>query len=102
MADRGDKVESSSVVVFPSDAGRRYPRSRYVKTVDADSDGRFTLASLPPGDYLIAAVETGDGDASASWATPDALEPLAPIAERITLAEGQALNLSLRVVRLPR
>jgi hypothetical protein len=97
--NRGERVESSSIVVFPSDADRRFPRSRYVKTADADSDGEFTITSLPPGNYLVAAVEAGDGDASADWANPEALDALVPLAERLTLGEGQAATLSLRVVR---
>jgi protocatechuate 3,4-dioxygenase beta subunit len=97
--DRGGRVESSSIVVFPSDVDRRFPRSRYVKTVDADSDGEFTVTSLPPGSYLVAAVEAADGDATADWTDPDALEEIASLAERVTLGEGQRATLSLRVVR---
>jgi hypothetical protein len=95
-------VESASVVIFPSEADRRFPRSRYVRTVDADSDGAFTVTSLPPGSYLVTALEAGDGDASADWAAPESLEPLVAYAERVTLRERQLTTLSLRVVRPPR
>jgi hypothetical protein len=100
--ERGEKVESSSIVIFPSDANRRFPGSRNVRTAYADSDGHFIARSLPPGSYLVAAVEAGDGEASADWANPDALDALTPYAQRITLAEGQVANDSLRVVRLLR
>jgi hypothetical protein len=50
------------------------------------SDGRFSLAGLPPGDYYLAALPEFEQN---EWHTPAFLQEVVPGAIRLTLAEGE-------------
>ncbi len=52
----------------------------------SDTDGAFTITSLPPGDYLIGTVDT---DYARVWRMPEELSRLAPLARPITVAAAQ-------------
>ena len=54
---RGHPVEGAAVVVFPANAGLRYPASRFLASAAADHQGRYRFEALPPADYYVAAVE---------------------------------------------
>jgi hypothetical protein len=74
-----------------------------VKYARGLADGSFRIRGLPPGTYLIAAVDAADGALTAGgWQNPDVLGSLAPLATRLTLAEGQTATTSLRAIRRPR
>jgi carboxypeptidase family protein len=83
------------VLVFPSSYERLPPLSRRVKFTRSATDGSFRIAGLPAGDYLIAAVPRLQGN---EWQNPELLRQLAPRAERVTLAEGQNANASVRLL----
>lgn len=103
MGDVGKPSAASSVVVFPVDPGRWFDGSRYVKYARAQGNGSYTIRGLPPGAYLIAAVDGADSAITAGgWQDPDVLASLAPLATRLTLAEGQAATSTLRTTRRPR
>jgi hypothetical protein len=101
--DRRGDVDASNVVVFSTDSRRWFAGSRDVRTIAADSDGRFAVPSLAPGDYYVTALEADEADPRAEdLQDPDALNRLAQFAERISLSEGQQRVLELRLVRTPR
>jgi hypothetical protein len=55
---------------------------------------------LPPAEYYVAAVESIDATAGAGeWHDPAVLEKLAEDAKRFKVVEGDALDLTLRLVR---
>ena len=84
--------------MFPVDRDRWYPGSRYVKSALAAEQGRFTIASLPPGDYWVAAVEAlPDG----ALRDPGVLDALTATGRRVTLAAGERLAIDLPLMRLP-
>ena len=58
---------------------------------------RPLTAALPPGDYLVAAVDRLDE--TADWQDPDFLQEIASGATRVTLGERQAQTTTLRIVR---
>lgn len=64
----------------------------YISNVHVSQKGNYSVKGLPAGVYFIVATFSG------TWLTTDAetLERLAPFAERIRLAEGQAMTLNLR------
>jgi hypothetical protein len=82
------------IVVFSAD--RRYwPAStRRIRTARPATDGRFQVADLPAGAYLLAAlidVESGE------WLDPDFLDKLMPGTIPITLVEGQETVQDVRI-----
>jgi hypothetical protein len=92
--DRGEPVLDATVVIFPADEALRMPGSRHIKTARPNQEGKYTIASLPSGDYLSVAVQALQaGQAS----DPDFLETISPGATRVSVeqAETRTLNLSL-------
>jgi hypothetical protein len=95
-------VESSGgplpaqVVVFPADAGRWTFPSRFVRAVQADRQGRFRVASLPPDrDYLAIALDFVDGD---EFQDPEFLEHFRRRATPFSTAAGATRTLELTLV----
>jgi hypothetical protein len=86
-AERQRAVAGSRVIVFPEDRGKWFERSRFVKVVRASQDGSFRAASLPPGDYYVAAttVVAGSDDSP----TDADFERLLSRATRASLNEGE-------------
>ena len=84
------------IIVFAADKSFWTPSSRRNAMARPTSAGQYAFKNLPPGDYLVVAVtdaETGD------WWNPAWLEPLAAVASKITLAEGEKKTLDLRIGR---
>ncbi|HET9358211.1 MAG TPA: carboxypeptidase-like regulatory domain-containing protein [Vicinamibacterales bacterium] len=86
-AERGRAVAGSRVIVFPEDRGKWFERSRFVKVVRASQNGSFRAASLPPGDYYVAATTVAAGSDEPTEAD---FERLMSRATRVTLDEGEA------------
>lgn len=61
-----------AAIVFPVDARRRAHPSRFVRRAAVDDAGTFVVAGLPPGEYLVAAVQS----LSSAWDAPESLEAL--------------------------
>ena len=59
-----------------------------------DSSGRYVLANLPPGNYLLCALTDVD---EGQWNEAGFLDPLVPASVRITLTEGERKVQDLRV-----
>ncbi len=94
--ERGRDVRDCTIVVFPEDRARWTWRSRFIATARPGLDGRFTLGSLPPASYLIAAIESlEEGDAF----DPEFLAWLSTRATRLTLDEGDLTTIELKLVR---
>lgn len=85
---QGRPVPGLTMVLFGADpAGWAAPVSeRSRRTSPLDSNGRFRMSSLPPGDYYLAALAEV---ARADLADPAYLEQVAASAIRITLALGE-------------
>ena len=82
------------VLAFPADAALRVPQSRRVRAVRPDSSGRFVLANLPPGQYLLCALtDIEDGE----WNEPGFLDRLVAASVKVTLAEGENKVQDLRL-----
>lgn len=95
---RNEPAPTFVAVMFPVDRDRWYAGSRYVKSALAAEQGRFTIASLPPADYWVAAVEAlPDG----ALRDPGVLEALTAAGRRVSLSAGERLVIDLPVVRLP-
>jgi protocatechuate 3,4-dioxygenase beta subunit len=91
--ERRTALAGSRVVVFPEDREKWFERSRFVKVVRASQDGSFRAASLPPGDYFVAATTVAAG--SEEPTTPTDFERLLSRATRVTLDEGDAQRVNV-------
>ena len=92
----GRPVRSYSVVVFAADPLKWTFPSRFLSVGRPNQDGRFKVTGLPPENYLVLAVPTLQG---AEWQDPDYLETLRPFAQAITLGEGDAKTVDLKLRR---
>lgn len=87
----------AAVVVFPAtsdswiDFGSAPRRLRVAKT---DKEGRYQVAGLPAGTYLVAAVPD---DLGTEWQNPQVLESLSRGAARVTIGDGEKRTQDLRV-----
>ena len=83
------------VFVFPADRSMWTPLSRRFRPpVRPGSDGKFTIASLPPGDYMIVALNDIQDEV---FLDASFLEQLLPGAIKITLAEGEKKVQDIRI-----
>jgi len=94
----GTPVPRAHVIVYARDRDLWYPTSRFVVHGTAGADGTFTIRGVPPAAYFVVALERLQGnDSDGEWQNPALLDTLAARARSITVAEGQQLQLSLRV-----
>ena len=68
---------------------------RFIRVVRPDQQGRFETRGLPPGDYLVAAVETLEGG---QW-DPAFRKKVEPRRKRFRLVEGQTVSLDLQLIQ---
>lgn len=91
---KGQPSTDYVVVLFASDASKWGMQTRSVRTVRPDQSGTFLAKGLPGGEYLAVALdylEPGEeGD-------PEVLERLRAQASSITLGDGEAKTLNLRI-----
>ena len=102
--ERGEPADDYRVVVFSTNRDRWFAGSQYVRIgAGPDFEDRFTVRSLPPGDYFAAAVDGIEGDAEAGeWQNPDVLAELSTRAQRVTVGERQRAVANLRLIRWER
>ena len=55
--DKDAPTPDGTVVIFSSDSAKWYDGSRFVRGTRPDQKGRYQIRGLPPGEYLVAAVE---------------------------------------------
>ena len=96
LDERDEPIRRYEVVVFPVDRARWDAGSRYIRTARPAAEARFSVPSLPPGDYWIAAVESLSDIAVRD---PEVLSRLIGAARRVTLSDGQRLTTELSVSR---
>ena len=84
------------VVVFSADRTFWRAGSRRVQAVRSAADGRFTIADLPAGDYLVAPVSDID---SVNLADIAFLESLLPAAAPLRLGEGERKTQDITIAR---
>ena len=82
------------VTFFPVGQFDGAARASRQRTIRPDPDGVYRIRSLPPGDYLAAAVPVLSLPIDGEW-DPAFLERVRPAAIGFKLAEGQSLALNL-------
>jgi hypothetical protein len=94
-------LDDYRVVLFSTAREKWFGGSPYVRmTGGPDADGGFSIVSVRPGEYFIAAVDVLEGDgASGEWETPEFMDRMARLARRITVSERQKVPVDLRLIR---
>jgi carboxypeptidase family protein len=96
---RGQAVMDYTAIVFATAADRWYQGSRFFTFTRPKADGAFAVADLPPAEYYVAAVDRLEGtEGFGEWQDPAFLESIAARATRVTLTDGQAASVALRVI----
>jgi hypothetical protein len=91
---RGAPLRSGTVVAFSEDAAPWGSGSAFVRTGRPDQDGRYEIKGLPAGDYLVVAL---DYVQEGIWNDPEFLESMRRHAQRVTVMEGGAQTVALRL-----
>ena len=86
------------VILFSTDERRWGAHSRFIRSVTAGGDGRYTIDSLLPGDYAIIAIPFMP---EGLWEDPEILRALKPAASPVTIGPLEQVQLALRVKRAP-
>jgi glyoxylase-like metal-dependent hydrolase (beta-lactamase superfamily II) len=94
----GNPVSDYTVVVFSADEARWTPESRFIAAERPDQTGQVRITGLPPGDYLVAAVEWVE---EGQWLDPQFLQRLRPLASKLALEAGQTAAAQLKLVQVP-
>jgi hypothetical protein len=100
VADEAEDRAAFEMVVMPALDAFRYPASRYVKAASRLRDGRFEVAGLPPGEYIVAATNEDDrGRATFDPNDPDFAALLASRGTRVTVLERERASVNIRLLR---
>ena len=92
LTDEKRKPVEGTIVVFAEDAARWREGTRLIRSARPDQNGEFSVKGLPPGEYMIAAVDyVQDGQ----WNDPEFLEGLRRRADRIAIAEAETKRVDL-------
>jgi hypothetical protein len=62
--------------------------------VRPSADGRYTFRNVPPGDYLVAAVEDAE---QGEWYDPAFLQALIGSSIKVTISEGEQTTQDLKL-----
>ena len=98
QSERNQTAAAATVVAFAEQSGRWGSRSRYVRVVRTDQQGRFEITGLPPARYLAVALDyLPEGEES----NPEFLQQLTAMARPFQLDAGERESLDLRRRALP-
>jgi len=92
--DKGAPLTDGTVIVFSSDSGKWSEDSRFVRSARPDQQGQYQIKGLPAGEYLAVAV---DYVQEGMWNDPEFLETLRRYAQRLSLNDGDAKSLGLKL-----
>jgi hypothetical protein len=92
--ERGQTLTDFTVIAFPSDSTLWRPQSRFIQAVRPDKDGTYTIRGLPPGEYLLRAIDDVD---QGEWYDPDLLQALRAGATRVLLQESDTKSQDLKI-----
>jgi protocatechuate 3,4-dioxygenase beta subunit len=98
MDERNKPVLDATVVVFPADPQRWNFGSRYIRSLRPDTNGRYTIKSLPPReDYLVIAVQNLE---SGQGSDPEFLTRAKEEAKPFSLNEGETKAVDIKLSKL--
>ena len=96
--DVKDGVRGCAAIAFAVDADKWGDDSRFLATARSARDGAFDIRGLPAGDYFVTVADRVREDHE--WHDPDVLNALARSAKRVTLVEGQTVEINFQLSSL--
>jgi len=93
--EKGVAVADGTVVVFPSEAEKWTEDSRFVRSARPDQEGKFQIRGLPPGEYLVVALEYVE---EGMWNDPEYLDSIRRYGQKLTLGDTDSQTLTLKLV----
>jgi hypothetical protein len=103
LDDRRQPTGEFAVVVFAPDPAKWFSHSPYLRFGTPSQEGAFSVSGLPPGEYLVAALDRIEGGTDfGDWQNPNVLSALAATARRLKVGAGQVASAELRMLRMPR
>jgi hypothetical protein len=90
---RGNGVGNVSIIAFPSDPRLWMPQSRHILTARTDAAGTYRLSAVPPGDYLVVAVDDVE---QGEWFDPEFLDQIKNDAANVKVGEGEQKTQDLK------
>jgi hypothetical protein len=94
VVDPNAPTPYGTVIVFSTDRSKQFEDSRYVQAVRPDQHGRYEIRGLPPGDYLIAAMDDVEQNA---WWDPEFLNALRPLTRPLALRDSASVRQTLKL-----
>ena len=92
----GQPAPEYHIVLFARDKAYWTPTSRRIRTIRPGADGKYVIANLPPGDYLLTAVTDME---QGEQFDPTFLEVLSRSSIAVAIAEGEKKTQDLRLNR---
>jgi len=89
----GDGAKNVTIVLFADATQLRFQGSRFTRTAKPDKEGRFAIAGLAPGTYILSTVEDYE---FGSEGDPLFLAALATSGERVKLLGGKTETILVR------
>ena len=95
----GAKASQSILLLFSMDPMKwTHPLARYIRVTRADADGRYAIAGVPAGDYMLIGLRTIQVDADTQ---PDALRRMMRWATPVRVPDNQTISLRIVEATLP-
>ncbi len=98
-AVNGEPATDYTVVAFSTDASNWRPMTRYIQVGRPDANGAYRIRGLPPGDYMVVALDDVE---SGEWYDMTFLDYARRVAVRVTLGDGDTKSLDLKLATLGR
>ena len=96
--ERGKPVLDATVVIFPANKDLWTFASRYMRSARPDTNGRYSIKSLPPSDdYLIIAVQNLE---QGQFSDPDFLTRARDEAKSFSLNEGEFKAVDVKLSKM--
>ena len=95
VTDRDNNPASRARVVLAPSITVRDPTA--YKTVSTDTEGRFTVAGVRPGTYMVYAF---DAVSEGAWFDPQFMAPHSPFALSIDVSRGSQTRKDLKLIRV--
>jgi hypothetical protein len=91
---RGTVLKDYVVIILPNDLKEGLSPQRFISVVRPDQDGSFKVKGMPPGSYVATALEWVE---QGRQFVPDFQERLRKAGKTLSLREGQATTIDLRL-----